>query len=136
MIQMTFGVDMRSAARRHLLAADILMNGERRDVAGYLYGIAAECAIKAMMSDVGMRPKAPHRTPSDPFFEHFPELRTLLRDHGQLRSGAPLARFINTDSFMNNWSTGIRYCHSREVREHWVSAWKEQAKQAVACIGT
>lgn len=124
------------AARRHLLAADALMVASRHDVAGYLYGIAAECAIKAMMLDAGIRPRSEHRTPGDPFFAHFPDLRTLLRDSLQGRRSAPLAGYIQNDAFMNNWSTRMRYSHGREVKNLWVKAWAQQARQAVAAIGT
>src|SRR5271165_4857767 len=64
---MAFAIDMPAAARRHLLAADTLVQGPRRDVAGYLYGIAAECAIKAMMIDAGLRPSAGSPRREDPF---------------------------------------------------------------------
>ena len=46
-----------AAARRHLDAADAPYGPERRRVvAGYLYGIAAECALKALMKEAGLRP--------------------------------------------------------------------------------
>jgi hypothetical protein len=56
---MAFTPNMAGSARRHLQAATTLANGPRRDVAGYLYGIAAECAIKAMTVDAGLA-FAPH----------------------------------------------------------------------------
>src|SRR5271166_4619837 len=85
---MAFATDMSAAARRHLEAGDSLAKGrKRRDVAGYLYGIAAECAIKAMMLELGMRPVADRRTADDPFFAHFPELRSMLRDALSRRRG-------------------------------------------------
>ena len=46
---MDYKPDMPAAARRHIEAADALVDGFRPDVAGYLYGIAAECAIKSMI---------------------------------------------------------------------------------------
>jgi hypothetical protein len=125
---------MPAAARRHLEAADALVGGVRCDVAGYLYGIAAECACKAMMLDVGMRPSDNRR--DDPLHAHFPELRTLLRDAALGRKAALLRRFIEDDGFMNQWDTQMRYCRAGEIREHWVTSWKEQAHQVVACIGT
>ncbi len=46
--KMAFTPHMPTAARRHLEAAEILFgHGSRLDVSGYLYGIAAECAVKA-----------------------------------------------------------------------------------------
>jgi hypothetical protein len=133
---MPFEIDLPAAARRHLLAAEELDAGTRHDVAGYLYGIAAECAIKAMMLDAGLRPVSRHKTADDPFFAHFPDLRTMLRDHLKGRNCSPLAVYISNDRFMNNWSTRMRYSHGREVKIDWVKAWAKQARQAVGAIGT
>ena len=132
---MAFGVDFPAAARRHLEAANIVL-GQKCDVAGYLFGIAAECAIKAMMLDANIRPKKLGLRREDPFYAHFPELRTMLRDMQLGRRAKPLVDYIEDDSFMNNWSTDMRYSSGREVEERWVLAWAEQARQAVASIGT
>jgi hypothetical protein len=133
---MPFGTDMPAAARRHLLAAEELNAGMRHDRAGYLYGIAAECAVKAMMLEAGMRPISEHKTTGDPFFAHFPDLKTTLRDTLKGRRSSRLIGYIGNKAFMNNWSTRMRYCHGREIRIQWVQAWAQQAKQVVAAIGT
>ena len=130
---MAFKSDMPAAARRHIEAADALVGGRRLDVAGYLYGIAAECAVKSMMLDAGMRPSDRRR--DDPFYAHFPELRTMLRDEPLGRRGATLQRYIN-DNFMHHWDTSMRYCKGSEIKESWITDWKDQARQAVASIGT
>jgi hypothetical protein len=133
---MAFSTDLRAAARRHRDAADALFDEARtKAVAGYLYGIAAECAVKAMMEDVGMRPDRSNRD-GDPFFKHFPELRTLLRDHGQGRLTKTLRNLIDNDQFMQYWDTKMRYAPGRDVQSDWIEKWREQAHQAVACIGT
>lgn len=132
---MPYNPSMTSAARRHLLAADILFQeSSRRDVAGYLYGIAAECAIKAMMIDAGHRPK--ENSKDDPLFAHLPQLRTLLRDYQFGRNGAILLRFINDDSFFSQWDIKMRYCKGSEIDNKWITTWKEQASHAVDSIGT
>lgn len=132
---MAYNPDMRSAARRHLLAADILFKqGSRRDVAGYLYGIAAECAIKSMMLDAGQRPIENKK--DDPFFAHFPQLLTMLRDSQIGRKGAVLHRFISNDNFFSQWDTKMRYCKGAEIEDKWIDNWKAQACEAVNCIGT
>jgi hypothetical protein len=133
---MVFATDMPTAARRHLQAAEKLSGGHRRDVAGYLYGIAAECAIKAMMIEAGFRPSSDSARRDDPFYEHFPKLRTMLRDALQGRRGTPLINFIENDRFMNQWSTRMRYSHGRDIQDQWISSWAAQARQAVASIGT
>lgn len=126
---MAFSRDMTKAARRHLSAADAIRNGVHRGVAGYLYGIAAECAVKAIMEATGPRL-------SDAFHKHFPELRTILRNAIQGRCQRTLALFIRDDSFMNNWNIGMRYSDARQIRDEWIDAWAEQARRVVNAIGT
>lgn len=133
---MAFATDMPAAARRHLQAADTLAAGHRRDVAGYLYGIAAECAVKAMMIDAGFRPSTDAHRREDPFFAHFPQLRTMLRDARQLRRGTPMHRYVQDDRFLNQWSTRMRYSHGKDIASAWIDSWAEQAREAVASIGT
>ena len=124
-----FTPNLPAAARRHLQAADALDPGHRRDVAGYLYGIAAECATKAMMQEVGIHS-------NDAFFAHFPELRTLLRDHMGGRRAQRLAVFIQDDAFMNNWHIHMRYAEASQIENGWVDRWRDQAKRAVNTMGT
>jgi hypothetical protein len=133
---MDYKPDMAAAARRHIEAADALVGGSRQDVAGYLYGIAAECAIKSMMLDAGMGPRPSDKRRDDPFYAHFPELRTMLRDAQLGRRGAIVQRYIEDDRFLQHWDTSMRYCKGSEIKERWVKRWREQARQAVASIGT
>src|ERR1700722_3580598 len=132
----TFAIDMPRAARRHLEAADQLSRTRRRDVAGYLYGLAAECAVKAMMRDAGIRMPTDLARRENPLYAHFPELQTLLRDALRGRRGTPLLSFIQSDAFMNNWDTRMRYSHGRDINDQWISTWANQARQVVAAIGT
>ena len=60
--RMAYTADMPAAARRSLEAAKMIPAGPRQDVAGYLFGIAAECAIKSMTST---RASDPFRESSD-----------------------------------------------------------------------
>src|SRR3954469_24895949 len=106
---MSYNTNLPAAARRHVEAADALADTPRRDVAGYLYGIAAECAVKAIMTSI------PRARLDDAFYAHFPELRTILRDVLQGRSAMPLSLFINDDSFLNNWNVAMRYSDGRQI---------------------
>jgi len=76
----TYAHDMRAAAYRHLQAAERLRSTDRKDVAGYLFGIAAECALKQMMLASGMRPRREEERRNDPFYAHFESLKSMLRD--------------------------------------------------------
>mgnify|MGYP003577534182 CR=1 FL=1 len=131
---MGYSVDMSASARRHLEAGNKLNVGKRRDVAGYLYGISAECAVKALMLEAGFRPKTEKRL--DPFYLHFPHLRTVLLDSLQGRRAAILGAFIFNGNFFSNWAIEMRYAKNEEILGRWVDAWAEQATQAVSSIGT
>ena len=127
--------NLRASARRHMEAGDRLNGGDRRDVAGYLFGIAAECAIKAMIAEAGWRPLAQHKTLGDPFYMHFPELKTWMSDHIGNRISSPLKSFVQP-SFMHNWTTRMRYTDGKEIAPRWIDDWASQAKSAVGSIGT
>ena len=131
---MAFTPNMKAAAHRHLNAADALNTGHRRDVAGYLYGLSAECAVKAMMIDAGINPSDVSQ--NGPFYLHFPHLRTALLDNVTGRRGAVLARLISNDSFFSHWAIDMRYCKGEEILPSWVNAWSAQARNAVGAIGT
>ena len=124
---------MKAAAQRHLNAAEELNTGHRRDVAGYLYGIATECAVKAMMIEAGFRPTGIR---GDPFYLHFPQLRTALLDSLEGRRATSLTPFVSNNSLFSQWAIEMRYCKGDEILAAWVNMWADQARQAVASIGT
>lgn len=95
---MAFTPKLAEAARRHLEAADELNGGHRWDVAGYLYGISAECAIKQMVVPL---PIPSEQSKRDIHYAHFPPLRTLLRDALTGRRPSSVWRFVADDAFMN-----------------------------------
>lgn len=130
---MAFSPNMKAAAQRHLNAAEELNIGHRRDVAGYLYGIAAECAVKAMMIEAGFRPTGVR---GDPFHLHFPHLRTALLDSLEGRRAAPLTHLAMNSALFSHWAIEMRYCKGDEILAAWVDIWAGQARQAVASIGT
>lgn len=129
-----FDTNMRAAARRHLEAAETLYQGTRRDVAGYLYGLAAECAIKALMLDLGMRPMVEARGNDDPFYAHFRRLTTMLRDGAHARQHLDLRKFTEDTRFMEHWDISMRYSDGKGIREAWVSRWRQNAKDVMAEI--
>src|SRR5215471_1273537 len=105
---MAYSQDMRKSARRHLKAAQILhvQNGAGdqpgcKAVAGYLFGLAGELALKELMRDSGMTPLTPAERRDDPFFAHFPELKTLLSTAKGRRSGE-LRRFSEDSSLFQH----------------------------------
>jgi len=130
---MSYSVDLEKSAKRHLQAADLLNrphpNG-RPDVAGYLYGIAAECALKQILRGSGVPPLPEAERRNDPYYEHFPRLKTLLRDSLRGRRAGDLRRYAEDDSLMSDWGIEMRYAPGHEVLRH-VDRWRQQAHKLV-----
>lgn len=134
---MAYSQDMRKAARRHLKAAQILHGqtgaGDQpgcRAVAGYLFGLAGELAVKALMRDSGMNPLPPEQRRDDPFFAHFPDLRKMLSTAKGLRSGE-LRRFSEDSDLFQNWNVAMRYAPTKDINAVWVEKWKVSAEQLI-----
>ncbi|MDR3737536.1 MAG: hypothetical protein P4L40_00815 [Terracidiphilus sp.] len=125
---------MRAAAHRHQEAAEMLYEAARQDVAGYLYGLAAECGIKALMIDLGMRPASDASRSTDPFYAHFTRLKTMLRDGAYARQHADLRKFTEDDRFMEHWDVAMRYSDGKGIRKNWVDGWRQNAKDVLAEI--
>ncbi len=127
---------MRAAAYRHLIAAESLKPGDRKDVAGYLFGIAAECGIKQLMLDSGMRPLPEADRRDDPFYAHFEKLKTMLRNTAFGRHQGRLRRYAESTTFMQHWDTSMRYSDGKDVLPDWIERWHQDAKDIINAIDT
>ena len=130
---MAFIPKMPEAAHRNLQAADQLDAGHRRDVAGYLYGLAAECAIKQMVILLRLPQQINKK---DILFAHFPHLRTLLRDAFTGRRGAAVWAVIINNKFLHNWDVAMRYADATQISDEWVNDWRQQARDVVSAMET
>ncbi|ATB29801.1 HEPN domain-containing protein [Melittangium boletus] len=122
---MAYTPDMPTAARRLLDAARKLDSDGRADVAAYLFGLAAECALKAVAQTI------PEARRDDVLYAHFPQLRTVLRDVLSSRRAQELRRLIESDRFLNEWEIKIRYARADDIRNKPVKDWEEQAVKAI-----
>lgn len=132
---MAYGQDLENAAQRHLDAADLLNRphpGGRVSVAGYLYGLAAECALKRIMLASGMQNDRNSSRHDDPFFLHFPLLKTLLRDMAKGRHQGLLVKYAADSKLFNGWDITMRYANAKEINDEIVQIWAEQAKRLLS----
>jgi hypothetical protein len=129
---MTYEVDFAASARRHWTDADKLLELKRIQNAGYHYGFAAECALKSVMRDHGIPHSEDRR--SDPFWAHFPDLRTLLIRDGKGRLPQRLYNLIAHGSFLQFWHTDMRYAKDHSVEEARVSQWRDQADKIFGLV--
>lgn len=135
---MAYQKDMRSAARRHLRGAQELYNSSAagaqpgcRAVAGYIFGLAGELAVKQMMRESVMRELAASKKRDDPFYAHFPRLKTLLGEQAQGRLHDRLLKIAADPRLFQNWDTNMRYAPTSDVLGDWVVAWKKSAEELV-----
>jgi hypothetical protein len=139
---MAYSVDFKKSARRHLMAAQVLYSQDRpgdrpgcKAVAGYLFGIAGELAIKQIMRRSGIPPLPETQRRDDPFFAHFPTLKTRLATLTGRRAGE-LQRFSNDSKLFQNWDTKMRYAPTADICEDWVDSWKVSAEELVNGMDT
>lgn len=126
-----YKTDYTRAARRTWDSA-VELPQKCRSVAGYLYGIAAECAVKAIMKRIGI-PEQPDERGADPYYAHYPNLAPLLREQIAGRGAAELNPFV-ADSYLQNWSTKMRYSDGGKVTEQRVNKWREHAELALSRV--
>ena len=119
--------DMTKAAHRNWDAAERLKSAEAPDrtTAGYLDGIAAECAIKAMYRNISWTTDSR----DGPVYAHFPRLKDLLRDAISGRGAARLARFTD-QRYMEGWAIDIRYSDGKRPDEATLARWRADADNA------
>lgn len=122
-----FTTNMTKAAHRNWAAAERLKNATvpDRTTAGYLYGIAAECAIKALFRHI------PWTTDDrdGPVYAHLPQLKTKLRDTLSGRGAANLMRFANPQ-YMDGWAIDIRYSDGTRPDAATLERWRTHADEA------
>ena len=138
---MAYSQDMKNAARRHLRAAQVLHvqagAGDQPGctaVAGYLFGLAGELAVKELMRNSGMTPLPQEQRRDDPFFAHFPELKTLLSTAKGRRS-EELRRFSEDSSLFQNWDIAMRYAPAKDIKTNWVERWRVSAERLIERMG-
>ena len=135
---MAYSHNYQISARRHLKAAETLYGQDgggaqpgAKAVAGYLYGLAGELAVKQMMTPSGMRPLAEEQRRNDPFFKHFPELKSQLQTAATGRRSGELLTIARTAQTFQEWSTDMRYAPTQEIPARRVDGWKDDAKKLV-----
>lgn len=135
---MAYSQDYQISARRHFKAAEALYalnsGGAQpgaKAVAGYLYGLAGELAVKQMMIQSGMRPLESDQRRDDPFYKHFPELKTLLQTAVTGRRSGELLSMARTAQLFREWSTDMRYAPTCEVPADRVDRWQGDAKKLI-----
>lgn len=134
-------MQLANAALRHKRCAMRLAARQEQAQAGYLIGLAAECALKYHMQGVGfvlIRARRRNRkTTPDPLFLHFPDLQAEFLSQGQGILGASVARLLADPQLFNGWTVKMRYRDEKSspaiVRRY--ERWLEQTDRIFAEVG-
>lgn len=87
--------------------------------------------MKQMMTQSGMRPLAADKRRDDPFYKHFPELRTFLLTTATGRRSGQLVTMARTAQVFQEWSTDMRYAPTQEIPVSRVDGWQKDAKKLI-----
>jgi hypothetical protein len=103
-----------------------------RAVAGYLFGLCGELALKEMMRESGMRPLPEAERRDDPFYLHFPAIKARLEECASGRRAGTLRQLATEPRLFQYWDTSMRYAPTREIEARHIAAWKADAERLVA----
>jgi len=115
-------VDFRDAAERHWEDGEHLLTDARLANADHLFGLSAECALKAVMFSLGMALR-PDGAPADRHLRvHINQLWNEFDTFAHDRNGAHYAAQLSGISTpFNGWDVNQRYQHrsgiTREIAE-------------------
>jgi len=108
--------DYRDAAERHWEDADPLFADSRMANADHLFGLSAECGLKAVMQGLGMR-LSPDGIPEENRHRvHINRLWDEFVAFAQGRDGARYALAIAASpNPFDDWDVAQRYCHRSKI---------------------
>ena len=103
--------DFRDAHRRHWQDAELLFKHQRWANADQLYGLSAECGLKAVMVGLGMDVRADRAPVRREYRQHVDALWAEFMSFASGRSGSPYVQMLPTANPFATWSIDNRYAH-------------------------
>jgi hypothetical protein len=82
-----------------------------------------------------MRPLPPSERHDDPFFAHFPVLKTMLSTANGRRAGE-LRELSEDPRLFQNWDVAMRYAPTKDIDANWVATWEESAERLIERMET
>lgn len=132
------------AARRHFKDAVILLSGSRQANAGQLFGLAAECGLKAVVVACGVPTDSEgsvQKLPGIPgkgFRDHLPYLHNTATVSGGLVpdgrfSNRYMAMMPNLGAFLD-WAVDQRYWSDSAVPASSLPGWQAAAQEVMQAV--
>ena len=123
--------DYNDSAERHWEDADYLYKDNRLANADQLFGLSAECALKAVMIILNIPLNSMGATLDKKYWIHINKLWVEFDAFAQNRNGAKYAK--NIDANLNpffDWDIAQRYCHRSDIIQQNVDNHKQGALTA------
>lgn len=117
---MNFPEDFADAHNRHWKDGERLFGHFAWANADHLYGLSAECGLKAVLVAEGQPVERPYK-------RHVDDLWPEFVSFAQGRSGATYLSLIPTDTPFQNWRVSHRYAHRRHFSEAYVTPHRNAA---------
>jgi hypothetical protein len=124
--------EYRDAADRHWEDAGFLINDNRTANADHLFGLAAECAMKAVMLGLGMPLRQDGAPVQSKHRKHVDTLWNEFCTFAQMRNGAKYAATLSAygNDFID-WDISQRYEHRATITAAMVKKHEEGARTAM-----
>jgi hypothetical protein len=84
-----------------------------------------------MMRDSGMTPLSADHRRDDPFFAHFPDLKSHLKNTVKGRRASELRKIVEASALFQYWHIDMRYAPTEDVKDAWIASWKASAHDLV-----
>lgn len=128
-------LDYADAARRHWDDGLFLIADSRLANADHLFGLAAECALKAVMRPLGMKLR-PSGVPEDKRHGHIDRLWDEFGAFVSSRGGARYGALLNAhqNPFAGSWKVDQRYDARSDFTPAAVASHQHGAQTAKRCL--
>ncbi len=123
-------VDFTDAAQRHWTDAEHLFSMQRWPNSDHLYGLTAECALKAVMRALGMALDSDDKPSDRRHRVHINKLWTEFHTFASGKGASSYAAMLPTSNPFADWSIEQRYWHSAQVAHGSVQPHRQGAHEA------
>lgn len=128
---MQFKRKLSRAAHRHMMDADALKEQKRWDNAGYHYGLAAECGVKAAFEKLGFKEVEfidEDDLTKDALWVHFPNIKRVdIAITGRI-SQIVSKKMKKDSNFLQGWTVRMRYAEDT-VNETTCDRWRSEVDE-------